>query len=88
MLLQIYLASCHTFISQCVPKSQKNGIFFIYFSLSFLVIEINVTSTYSFQICSNKSFKTKPNSPYGGETSSYSLLQDRVHRSYVRHTYK
>ena len=28
-----------------------------------------------FRIYSKKSFKTRPNSPYGGETSSYSLLQ-------------
>ena len=31
-----------------------------------------------FRICSKKSFKTRPNSPYGGETSSYSLLQQGV----------
>ena len=28
-----------------------------------------------YQILSKKSFKTKPNTPYGGETSPYSLLQ-------------
>ena len=30
------------------------------------------------KIRSNKSFKTKQNSSYGEETSSYSLLQDGV----------
>ena len=32
-----------------------------------------------FQICSIKSFKTRPKSPYGGETSIYSLLQQGVY---------
>ena len=32
-----------------------------------------------FQICSNKSFKTRPNSPYGGKTSVYFLLQQGVY---------
>ena len=31
-----------------------------------------------FQIRSKKSLKTRPNSPYGEETSSYSLLQQGV----------
>ena len=31
-----------------------------------------------FLICSKKSFKTRPNSPYGGKTSTYLLLQQRV----------
>ena len=31
-----------------------------------------------FQICSKKSFKTKPNTPYGGETSCFSLFQGGV----------
>ena len=31
-----------------------------------------------FRICIKKSFKTRPNSPYGEETSSYSLLQQGV----------
>ena len=32
-----------------------------------------------FQIRCKKSLKTRPNSPYGGETSSYSLLQQGVY---------
>ena len=32
-----------------------------------------------YQIHIKKSFKTRPNTPYGGETSSYSLLQGGVH---------
>ena len=35
-----------------------------------------------FQIRSKKSFKTRPNGPYGGETSSYSLLQPGVLPTY------
>ena len=31
-----------------------------------------------FRNCSKKSFKTRPNSPYGGETLSYLLLQQGV----------
>ena len=31
-----------------------------------------------FRICSKESFKTRPNSPYGGKTSIYSLLQQGV----------
>ena len=31
-----------------------------------------------FQIRSKKSFKARPNSPYGGETSSHLLLQQGV----------
>ena len=32
-----------------------------------------------YQICGKKSFKTRPNTPYGGETSRYSLVQGGVH---------
>ena len=35
-----------------------------------------------FHIRSKKSFKKRPNSPYGGETSSYSLLQQGVGSKY------
>ena len=31
-----------------------------------------------YQIRGKKSFKTRPNTPYGGETSRYSLLQGGV----------
>ena len=33
-----------------------------------------------FQICNKKSFKTRPNSLYRGETSIYSLIQQGVTR--------
>ena len=32
-----------------------------------------------YQIHGKKSFKTRPNTPYGGETSCYSLLQGEVY---------
>ena len=36
-----------------------------------------------FRICSRKSFKTRPNSPFGSETSIYSLIQQGVNAKFV-----